>query len=82
MAALGGLDRIDREDAQRIGEMATVARLMLKPQQIRWTSVVSIMEVLEQGLGDAKYAPHPLLRELVAAGSLGRKSGRGFFEHG
>ena len=45
-------------------------------------TVVSIMEVLEHGLDDAKYGPHPLLRELVAAGSLGRKSGRGFHQYG
>jgi len=42
---------------------------------------VSIMEVLERGLGDARYAPHPLLREYVAAGRLGRKSGRGFYDY-
>ena len=42
---------------------------------------VAIMEVLVRGLGDAKYAPCPLLRELVAEGRLGRKSGRGFFEY-
>ncbi|MBW3592692.1 MAG: 3-hydroxybutyryl-CoA dehydrogenase [Actinobacteria bacterium] len=40
---------------------------------------VAIMEVLEHGLGDARYAPCPLLREHVAAGRLGRKSGRGFY---
>jgi 3-hydroxybutyryl-CoA dehydrogenase len=40
---------------------------------------VAIMEVLHEGLGDAKYAPCPLLREHVAAGRLGRKSGRGFY---
>ncbi len=42
---------------------------------------VAIMEVLHDGLGDAKYAPCPLLREHVAAGRLGRKSGRGFYEY-
>jgi 3-hydroxybutyryl-CoA dehydrogenase len=42
---------------------------------------VAIMRVLESGLGDARYAPCPLLRELVAEGRLGRKSGRGFFEY-
>ncbi|HEY4349396.1 MAG TPA: 3-hydroxyacyl-CoA dehydrogenase NAD-binding domain-containing protein [Gaiellaceae bacterium] len=42
---------------------------------------VAIMEVLERGLGNAKYAPNPLLREHVAAGRLGRKSGHGFFEY-
>ena len=43
---------------------------------------VAIMEVLEEGLGDARYAPCPLLREHVAAGRLGRKSGRGFYPYG
>jgi 3-hydroxybutyryl-CoA dehydrogenase len=43
---------------------------------------VAIMEVLHDGLGDEKYAPCPLLREHVAAGRLGRKSGRGFYEYG
>ena len=43
---------------------------------------VAIMEVLEEGLGDAKYAPCPLLREHVEAGRLGRKSGQGFYSYG
>jgi 3-hydroxybutyryl-CoA dehydrogenase len=42
---------------------------------------VSIMDVLHEGLGDPKYAPCPLLRQYVAAGRLGRKSGRGFYEY-
>jgi len=42
---------------------------------------LSIMEVLHAGLGDSKYRPCPLLRRMVAAGWLGRKSGRGFFEY-
>jgi 3-hydroxybutyryl-CoA dehydrogenase len=42
---------------------------------------VAIMEVLQEGLGDDRYAPCPLLRDLVAAGNLGRKSGSGFFEY-
>ena len=42
---------------------------------------VAIMEVLQHGLGDPKYAPCPLLRQYVQAGRLGRKSGRGFYEY-
>jgi len=42
---------------------------------------VAIMDVLHAGLGDAKYAPCPLLRQYVQAGRLGRKSGRGFFTY-
>jgi 3-hydroxybutyryl-CoA dehydrogenase len=42
---------------------------------------VAIMEVLHHGLGDPKYAPCPLLRQYVAAGRLGRKSGHGFYAY-
>ena len=42
---------------------------------------LAIMTVLHDGLGDPKYRPCPLLRRMVAAGQLGRKSGRGFFEY-
>ena len=44
--------------------------------------VLSTLEVLHEGLGDPKYRPCPLLRKMVAAGHLGRKSGRGFYEYG
>ena len=42
---------------------------------------LDIMDVLHRGLGDSKYRPCPLLRRMVAAGHLGRKSGRGFYEY-
>jgi 3-hydroxybutyryl-CoA dehydrogenase len=42
---------------------------------------LAILRVLQQGLGDPKYRPCPLLVRMVAAGHLGRKSGRGFYEY-
>ena len=42
---------------------------------------LAILEVLHEGLGDSKYRACPLLRKYVAAGWLGRKSGRGFYEY-
>jgi 3-hydroxybutyryl-CoA dehydrogenase len=42
---------------------------------------LAILEVMHEGLGDSKYRPAPLLRKYVAAGWLGRKSGRGFYAY-
>ncbi|HRW23200.1 MAG TPA: 3-hydroxybutyryl-CoA dehydrogenase [Spirochaetia bacterium] len=42
---------------------------------------LAIMETLYQEFGDTKYRPHPLLRKMVRAGLLGRKSGKGFFDY-
>src|SRR5439155_370665 len=42
---------------------------------------LAILDVLHTGMGDPKYRPCPLLRRLVAAGHLGRKSGQGFYSY-
>ena len=42
---------------------------------------LAIMEVLYEGFNDSKYRPCPLLKKMVAAGYMGRKSGRGFYQY-
>jgi 3-hydroxybutyryl-CoA dehydrogenase len=42
---------------------------------------LAILNVLHDGLGDPKYRPCPLLRRMVAAGHLGRKTGQGFYHY-
>lgn len=44
--------------------------------------VLHIMKTMHEGFGDPKYAPCPLIRQLVSAGHLGRKTGRGFYQYG
>ncbi|MFB4202350.1 3-hydroxyacyl-CoA dehydrogenase family protein, partial [Arhodomonas sp. KWT2] len=68
------------DEAMRLGANHPIGPLALA-DMIGVDVVVAIMEVLQQGLDEAKYRPCPLLRRLVDEGHLGRKSGRGFYEY-
>jgi 3-hydroxybutyryl-CoA dehydrogenase len=75
---VAGADAIDA--IARLGFNHPIGPLALA-DLIGLDTCVSIMEVLRDGLGEAKYEPCPLLREHVAAGRLGRKTGGGFYDY-
>ncbi len=76
---VGGRDDIDA--VLRLGMRHPMGPLALA-DFIGLDTCLAILEILHQGFGDPKYRPCPLLRRMVDAGQLGRKSGRGFYEYG
>ncbi|MCW8944535.1 MAG: 3-hydroxybutyryl-CoA dehydrogenase [Sedimenticola sp.] len=68
------------DDVMKLGMNHPMGPLALA-DLIGLDTCLSIMEVLHEGLGDTKYRPCPLLRRMVDAGYLGRKSGKGFYEY-
>jgi 3-hydroxybutyryl-CoA dehydrogenase len=79
MEGVGTADAIDT--VMKLGMNHPIGPLALA-DLIGLDTCVAILDVLQEGLGDDKYRPCPLLRKYVAAGWLGRKSGRGFYGYG
>jgi 3-hydroxybutyryl-CoA dehydrogenase len=78
MESVAGPEKVDT--VMRLGMNHPMGPLALA-DLIGLDTCLHIMEVLHKGFGDTKYRPCPLLRRYVAAGRLGRKSGRGFYEY-
>ncbi len=78
MEGVADIDTIDT--VMKLGLSHPIGPLALA-DLIGLDTVLSILEVLHRELGEDKYRPCPLLRKYVAAGRLGRKSGRGFHEY-
>jgi 3-hydroxybutyryl-CoA dehydrogenase len=78
--AEGMADPADIDDAMKLGCNHPMGPLALA-DLIGLDVLLSVMQTIHDEFGDPKYRPAPLLRELVAAGYLGRKSGRGVYRY-
>ncbi len=70
----------DIDNGMRLGTNQPIGPLALA-DMIGLDTMLSVMEVFYEGFNDPKYRPAPLLKEMVAAGYLGRKTGRGFYHY-
>lgn len=76
----GVATREDIDEAMKLGANHPMGPLALA-DLIGLDVCLAIMEVLYTEFGDSKYRPHPLLRKMVRANLLGRKTGRGFYDY-
>lgn len=76
---VGGVEDIDQ--GMKLGSNQPMGPLALA-DLIGLDTCLAVLERLHHGLGDDKYRPCPLLRNYVAAGYLGRKTGKGFYDYG
>ena len=80
-ALMEGVGRAEDIDAiLRMGANHPMGPLALA-DLIGLDTCLEVLQVMQEGFGDPKYRPCPLLRKYVEAGRLGRKSGRGFYEY-
>jgi 3-hydroxybutyryl-CoA dehydrogenase len=77
----GVASAVDIDEGMKLGCNHPIGPLALA-DLVGLDTLLSVMEVFQRDYGDPKYRPAPLLREMVAAGLLGRKSGRGFYSYG
>lgn len=71
----------DIDEGMKLGCNHPIGPLALA-DMIGLDTLLAVMQVFYEGFNDPKYRPAPLLKEMVAAGYLGRKSGRGFYNYG